>query len=74
MLDRRIEPIFVAPERERVLLAPGPGGLVDSAQVAAGGKGAVARRGDQDAGDRGIVAPCRKLRVQQAHHAVTSPR
>ena len=57
VLDHRVDRIFLAPEIDRFLGAPGPVQIVERADVAAGAKRPPARGLDHDAGDRRILRP-----------------
>src|ERR1043165_1484064 len=67
-LDVHIERIFVAPERQHLLLAPCAPKFIERPNVAAGGKCPLALRPDDHARDRRIALPCLKLARERAHH------
>ena len=70
VLNRRVERIFVAPELQRLGVAAGLAQIVKRADIAAGGKGAIAGRGDDNTRDRLVIGPGVELRAQSAHHVV----
>ena len=70
VLDAGVERIFVAPERQRLVVLAGLAEIVERADIAAGRERPAARRRDDDARDRRIVCPVLQLRRQRPHHAV----
>ena len=56
-LDPGVESVFLAQERQRLVVPPRAAEIVERADIAAGGEGAPAARGDDDPRDRGIVLP-----------------
>src|SRR5262249_51373945 len=70
VFDLRIEAVLVAPGAERLIVSAGAAERVESTQVAASGKGARARRGNDHPRHRRLVLPCGKLRRERMHHLV----
>ena len=70
MLNEGIETVFVPPVGQRLVDAPSLVEIIEGAQIAARGKGPLARGGDNHARDRAIVRPVGKLSGKAAHHRV----
>ena len=61
-LDPPVELIFLAPERQLGVMIAGAAEIVQAADVAAGAKGALARREDDDPIDGAVALPFSRAR------------